>query len=307
MDGETSRAKHGRVEEWIAFGLLYVVWGSTYFAIRIAVRSWPPFSAAGLRFVIAGGLPLLVLRARGEPWPSARQWRNATIVGGCLMLGGNGLVTWAEQTISSSLAALLVAVTPMWFVVLEALRPGGVRPTRRTLLGLAIGFCGVALLIGPDAVRSELGAPPLFGLLLLMLASILWAFGSLFGKHSEKPRSLWMASALQMLCGGGLLIALALALGEPARIPPAAFGAEALGSLVYLIVAGSWLGFGSYVWLLDHVPSARLSTYAFVNPLVAVVLGVSLLHEPWSLGLVWSALLILGGIVVIQFPVRAAR
>jgi drug/metabolite transporter (DMT)-like permease len=288
----------------LAFALLYLVWGSTYLAIRIAVRTLPPLTVAGARFLVAGGVPLAVLRARGAPWPTRLELRNAAIVGGCLMLGGNGLVSWAEQTVSSSLAALLVAITPMWFVLFEALRPGGQRPTRRTLLGLSIGFLGVAYLIGPDKVRRELGAPPIAGLCGLLLASMSWAFGSLFGKYSARPKSLWMTSALQMLCGGALLLALAVAIGEPAQLSRAGLTAEALGCVVYLIVFGSWLGFGSYSYLLDRVTPASLGTYAFVNPLVAVLLGVWWLGEPLTPSMGWAGALILLGVVIVQLPIE---
>jgi drug/metabolite transporter (DMT)-like permease len=288
----------------LAFALLYVVWGSTYLAIRIAVRTLPPFTVGGVRFMIAGAVPLAVLRARGVPWPSKLELRNAAIVGGCLMLGGNGLVGWAEQTVSSSLAALLVSITPMWFVTFEALRPGGQRPTRRTALGLLVGFLGVAYLIGPDNVRRDLGAPPIVGLCALLLASTSWAFGSLFGKYSARPKSLWMTSALQMLCGGALLLASGVLLGEPARLTRAALTPAALGCVGYLIVFGSWLGYGSYTYLLDRVTPASLGTYAFVNPLVAVLLGVWLLGEPLTASMGWAGMLILTGVVIVQLPIE---
>jgi len=292
----------------LAFSLLYVVWGSTYFAIRIAVRTLPPFGLAGVRFAIAGGLPLLFMRLRGAPWPTARQWRNAAIAGGCLMLGGNGLVSWAEQSVSSSLAALLIAVTPLWFVLLEALRPNGTRPSVRGLFGLVVGFIGVAWLIGPDGMRRDLGSPPLFGIALCLLACASWAFGSLFAKHSDRPESAFMTSALQMLCGGVELVVVSALAGEswlaPSAGPPLT---EAWLALVYLIVFGSWLGFGSYMWLLQRVSPEKLSTYAYVNPLVAVLLGVWLLDEPFTASLLGPALLVLAGVVIVQLPAARAR
>jgi drug/metabolite transporter (DMT)-like permease len=295
------------LELCLAFALLYVVWGSTYLAIRIAVHTLPPFTTAGLRFFIAGALPLLVLRARGEPWPSPREWRNATVVGACLMLGGNGLVSWAELTVSSSLAALLVASVPMWFVVLDAIRPGGSPLRLRVAVGLILGLCGVALLVGPDNVRRELGAPPLLGLAAVLFASLSWAFGSLFGKHSAHPKSLWMTSALQMMCGGLLLLIVGIAAGEPQQLTAAAFTHRALASLAYLIAFGSWLGFGSFSYLLERVSPATLGSYAFVNPLVAVLLGVWILGEPLTAGLGWAALLILCGIAIVQLPLERMR
>lgn len=294
-----------RLGVWLAFAFLYVLWGSTYLAIRIGVRNWPPFLFAGTRFVIAGLVPMLVLRAHGTPWPSRRQWRNALVVGVCLSLGGNGLVTWAEQTVSSGVAALLIAITPMWFVLIDGLRPGGRVPRGRTLLGLLIGFSGVVYLLGPADLRAELGSPPLISLLVIVLASLLWAGGSLYGKHAEQPSSTWMWSAAQMLCGGVALVVIGLLAGETSRLSARSLEPSALGAIAYLIVFGSWLGFGSYVWLLQRVSPARLSTYAFVNPIVAVLLGAIVLDEPLTAGLGQAALLILGGVIVVQAPGRA--
>jgi drug/metabolite transporter (DMT)-like permease len=220
------------------------------------------------------------------------------------MLGGNGLVSWAELTVSSSLAALLVASVPMWFVLLDVIRPGGTRARLRVALGLVVGLAGVALLVGPDNVRRELGAPPLLSLGALLFASLSWAFGSLFGKHSAHPKSLWMTSALQMLCGGLLLLVVGTAAGELAQLRAAAFSHSAVGALVYLIAFGSWLGFGSFSYLLERVSPATLGTYAFVNPLVAVLLGVWILGEPLTASLGWAALLILCGVVVVQLPLE---
>jgi drug/metabolite transporter (DMT)-like permease len=301
-----THAPVNRVGVVIAFALLYVVWGSTYFAIRVGVQVWPPFTMAGARFVVAGLLPMLVLRARGVPLPTARQWRNALVVGSCLALGGNGLVTWAEQTVSSSVAALLIAITPMWFVLLEALRPGGRAPGMRVLLGLCVGFGGVVFLLGPSELRDELGSPPLVSLFAIVVASLLWAGGSLYGKHHEQPSSVWMWSAAQMLSGGLALCAIALVTGEPSQLTAAIWSDVGLGSVVYLIVFGSWLGFGSYVWLLGRVSPAQLSTYAYVNPIVAVALGATFLGEPVTSGLVQAGLLILGGVILVQLPARAS-
>lgn len=289
----------------IAFALLYIVWGSTYFAIRIGVRVWPPFTMAGARFVIAGALPMLVLRWRGTPLPNAHQWRNAAVVGSCLSLGGNGLVTWAEQTVTSSVAALLIAITPMWFVLLDALRPGGRIPSGRIVLGLIVGFGGVVYLLGPSELRSALGSPPVASLLVIVIASLLWAGGSLYGKYNDQPRSVWMWSAAQMLCGGVALCVIALATGEPWQLTAAIASEAGVGSVLYLIVFGSWLGFGSYVWLLGRVSPAQLSTYAYVNPIVAVLLGAVFLDEPVTPGLVQAGLLILTGVILVQLPARA--
>lgn len=301
----SSRPPPARLAIVVAFALLYTVWGSTYFAIRIGVRSWPPFSMAGARFVLAGLVPMVVLRLRRVPWPTARQWGNAAVVGTSLALGGNGLVTWAEQRVSSSLAALLIATTPMWFVLIEAVRPNGRAPSARTLFGLALGFGGVVSLIGPAELRKGLGSPPIDALLVIVLASFLWAGGSLYGKHHEQPRSVWMWSAVQMFSGGLALCLVAITRGELSQLTAAALSPSGWGSVVYLIVFGSWLGFGSYIWLLGNVSPAQLSTYAFVNPIVAVALGAVFLDEPVTPGLGIAALLILSGVIIVQLPARA--
>lgn len=288
---------------WLAFALLYVVWGSTYLAIRIAVAVFPPLGLAGLRFLIAGGLPLLWLRARGQPWPARVHWINASIVGACLMLGGNGLVSWAEQSISSSLAALLLAVTPLWFTLFEALRPGGQRPTLRAAAGLLLGFIGVLLLIGPEKMREELGAPPVIGMTAVVVAGASWAFGTMYSRHNASPASALEASALHMFCGGVELLLVSVLSGESwTPKQPDTFGAWT--AFVYLIVAGSWLGFGSYTWLVPRVSPSKLSTYAYVNPLVAVFLGVWLLDEPSGPKLLVPTLAILLGVVLVQLPAR---
>jgi drug/metabolite transporter (DMT)-like permease len=294
-----------RLKIVIAFALVYTVWGSTYLAIRIAVATLPPFTLAGARFVIAGVLPMIVLRLRGVPLPTAAQWRNAAIVGLCLSLGGNGLVTWAEQRVSSSVAALLLAITPLWFVLFDGLRPSGRAPSRMALLGLLLGFAGVAWMLGPSSVRQELGSPPLFELFVLTLASMLWVAGSLYGKHHDKPQNVWMWTAAQMLCGGLGLVVVAAVSGEVARWPTLQVAPEALLAVLYLIAFGSWLGYGSYVWLLEHVSPAQLSTYALVNPAVAVVLGTWLLAEPWTPALGVGALSILSGVALVQLSQAA--
>ncbi len=302
-----TRAPPSRAAVVLAFALLYVVWGSTYFAIRVGVQVWPPFTMAGTRFLIAGLLPMAILYARGVPLPNLQQWRNAAVVGTALSLGGNGLVTWAEQTVSSSVAALLIAITPMWFVLLDALRPAGRVPAGRILVGLVIGFGGVVYLLGPDDLRQELGSPPIAALLVIVLASLLWAAGSLYGKYHEQPSSVWMWSAAQMTCGGLALCVIALVIGEPLQLTAAIWSVSGVGSVVYLIIFGSWLGFGSYVWLLSHVSPARVSTYAYVNPIVAVMLGAAFLDEPLTAGLVQAGCLILLGVLLVQLPERASR
>ncbi len=247
---------------------LYLVWGSTYLAIRVALAGFPPFFMAGIRFVVAGGLLYLVLRLRGTSAPTRRQWRDTLIVGGLLLLGGNGGVVVAEQTVASGLTALGVATVALW----SALFAGfwGHWPRKLEWLGLAVGFAGVALLNFEGSLRAS----P-FGAVALLVATVSWALGSMWSRHLELPTGL-MASAAEMLGGGGLLLAAGAATGE--RWPHVQPG-RPLWALAYLVVFGSWVGFSAYVFLLRRVRPALATSYAYVNPVVAIALGVALLGE----------------------------
>lgn len=288
----------------VAFATVYIVWGSTYLAIRVAVETLPPFLLAATRFLIAGSMMFAFLRLRGTAMPTRNQWRNAGIAGVMMLLGGNGLVVWAEQTVSSSLTALLVALTPVWFALLDWLRPGGKRPAVYIWAGILVGFIGVALLVtghnssGVNVTRNPLGVGA------LVLAGFSWAAGSLWSRYHDKPESPWMNAALQMLCGGAALLALSLSCGEPAHFHFAQASLKSYWSFLYLVVFGSWIGFSAYVWLLKATTPASLATYAYVNPVIAVLLGRLLLNEPLGLRTLWAAAIILAGVVITTLPRR---
>ncbi|HMJ89607.1 MAG TPA: EamA family transporter [Candidatus Acidoferrum sp.] len=286
-----------------AFAAIYIVWGSTYLAIRVVVETLPPFLSAGARFLVAGAMLLLLLRARGTPMPSRDQWRAATVTGVLLLLGGNGLVVWAEQSISSGFTALLVALAPVWFALLEWLRPNGVRPRTKTVVGIIIGFIGVAMLV--NARGSSQGQTHWLGILAVLLAGFLWAAGSLYSKHKNSGGSPWMNAAAQMLCGGVALALTGLLFGEPFRTDWAGVSGRSLAALVYLIVFGSWIGFSAYVWLLKASTPARVSTYAYVNPVIAVLLGWAMLGETLDWRMLWGALVIVVGVITITVPQSA--
>jgi len=305
MKASTSPLPPSRTLLTLAFAAIYLVWGSTYLAIRVGVETLPPFLMAGCRFLLAGGLLLAWLRLRGVPWAGYVHWRNAAIGGTLLLLGGNGLVVWAEQSVTSSLAALIIATTPVWFALLEWLRPGGTRPALQTVVGIAVGFAGVALLIGGQDHRAHPGNVSLTGALALVLAGLSWAAGSLFAKHAPKPASPWMSVAMQMVCGGLALLLVALLRGEPGRV--GIISSRSVAAFFYLVVFGSWIGFSAYVWLLKVSTPARVSTYAYVNPVIAVFLGWALLGEPLTVRLFWSALIILAGVIIITLPKSAAK
>lgn len=276
-----------------AFGAVYILWGSTYLAIRFAIETIPPFLMAGTRFLIAGSLLYAWSRWKGAPKPTARHWRSAAIIGGLMLFFGNGGVTWAEQVIPSGIAALLVATVPMWIVFIDWLWHRAARPHVRVLIGLVIGVIGAVVLTGPGAFVGASGVNP-FGALALLIATISWAFGSLYSRKAPLPASPLLGPAMEMLAGGLFLYFLAFIMGEPAHVNLDALSFRSMFSLGYLVIFGSLLGFTSYIWLLRVTSAARVSTYAFVNPVIAVFLGWALAGEPLTL-----QTLIAAGIIVI--------
>jgi len=286
-----------------AFAAIYVVWGSTYLAIRVAVETLPPFLTAGVRFLTAGGLLYAFLLARGFAKPSRAHWHNALVTGVLLLVGGNGLVMWAEQRISSGFTALLVALAPVWFALLDWSRPRGVRPQFKTLVGIVIGFLGVLMLVNGRGGLT--GNTQWWGVLAVIAAGICWAGGSLYSKYTPDVASPWMNAAAQMICGGAALLVAGLLLGEPFRTDWGRVSGRSLAALTYLIVFGSWIGFSAYVWLLKTTTPSRVSTYAYVNPVIAVFLGWALLGESVNASMLWGALVILAGVITITVPPAA--
>ncbi len=281
-----------------AFICIYTVWGSTYLAIRYAVATLPPFLMAGARFLFAGGLMVGWARLRGAPAPTRREWKSTIIIGALLLLGGNGGVVWAETRVTSSLAALLVATVPLWMALGDWLRPRGVRPTARTALGLALGFGGVVVLIGPRNLVGG-GDVSLAGVIAIMVGCMAWSVGSLYARSADLPRSPVLATGMEMLAGGVLMTLLGLVRSEHVGLTAAAFTPRALAALGYLVVAGSLLGFTSYVWLLRVSTPARVGTYAYVNPVIAVLLGTLIAGETLNPRAALAAVIIVSAVVVI--------
>lgn len=267
------RAPAARVA--LAFAAIYLLWGSTYLAIRIAVAEVPPLLMAAARMLAAGGVLYLVARRTGAPAPTEREWRGAALGGGLLFLLGNGSLAWAEQRVPSALAALVMALIPLFAVLLEAAGGEGPRPGGRVALGLGLGLGGVGVL----AAGSPAHGPGLdrVAALVLLVGALAWAVGSTPRIGRLLPRSRLMGAAAQMLTGGALLLVAGIGAGEGARFALGGLSARALLAVGYLVVFGSLVGFTAYNWLLGVVPASRVATYAFVNPLVAVLLG-------WSLG-----------------------
>jgi drug/metabolite transporter (DMT)-like permease len=282
----------------LAFAIVYVVWGSTYLGMRVAIETMPPFLMGGVRFLLAGALLALWVAARERPgWPTRGQWGWAAASGALLMVGGNGGVAWAEaRGVPSGVVALLAASLALWMVLLDWLRPGGRRPAPLVWAGLALGLVGVSVLVGPGALAGGRGVDPL-GAMCVLGGSLAWAVGSLLSTSARRPPSALAGSALQMGCGGAMLLVLALAHGDFARAaPPSARSVAAVG---YLVVFGSLVAFTAYVWLLQHAAPSKVATYAYVNPLVAVGLGAALGGEPLSARVLAAAGVIVGAVALI--------
>ena len=261
-----------------AFATVYLVWGSTYLAIRYAVETLPPFIMAGARFVLAGAILALWSYWRDGARATRVNWRAATIAGGFLLLGGNGMVVWAEQRVPSGLTALLVATMPLWMVIVAWVKPGGRAPSIGVAAGILLGIGGLLLLVGPSSVSGQ--AVDRVGAVALTLAALSWAIGSLYSRTAPLPANPIFATGLEMIAGGVLLLILGTALGEWRVLGTSHASAASIAGFAYLVVFGSLLGFTAFAWLIRVSTPARVSTYAFVNPVVAVFLGWLIAHEP---------------------------
>ncbi len=286
---------------WAAMLSIYIVWGSTYLAMRIGVQTIPPFVMAGVRFILAGGILLISQWLRGERMPPLRQWRSAVIVGLFLLLGGNGLVVWAEQTVPSGIAALLVGMTPLWIVLLEMIFFRR-RPSWLVLGGVLIGLVGMIVLIGPSELTGLHGDINLLGGVAVVIGALSWAGGSLYSRNADLPASAFLFNGMEMLSGGVALLLLATVTGEWSRLNVAAISLNSWLGFLYLVFIGSLVGFSSYTWLLrSGAPTMLVSTYAYINPVVAVVIGNLLVQEPLTPRVVLAALIIVSGVVLITF------
>jgi drug/metabolite transporter (DMT)-like permease len=284
-----------------AFVAIYVFWGSTYLAIKYAIQTLPPFLMAGSRFLIAGSILMVWARLSGDYHrPTRTQWRTSFIVGTLLLLGGNGLVVFAEHYISSSLAALLIAIEPLWIVILSWLWLGMAKPNLRVIAGLVIGFAGVWLLVNGHASDAQVaGASEWFGIVAVIIASLSWAAGSIYGLRGDTPRSPLLASGTQMLAGSIPLLIVGLVRGEASSFDASAVSWHSILGLSYLIVFGSLVGFTAYSWLLKNARPSMVATYAYVNPVVAVLLGWMIAGESMSGQMLLGAGIVVGSVVLI--------
>jgi drug/metabolite transporter (DMT)-like permease len=283
-----------------AFAAVYLVWGSTYLGIKYAIETLPTFLMGGMRFVVAGAI--LLIWARFSPdyeKPKFVHWRTSFIVGALLLVGGNGGVVLAQHYIPSSLAALLVAVEPFWIVLLSWLWLGNSRPNFKVILGLIVGFIGVWLLIGGDGISNGNGTGQILGAVLTMGAALSWAIGSIYGIRTPSPKSSLLAAGMQMFSGGILMTLVGILTGEWSRFNIANVSVNSWLALIYLIIFGSIIGFTAYSWLMKNVAPELASTYAYVNPVIAVILGWAIAGESLTGQMLLGAGIIVGSVVLI--------
>lgn len=290
-----------------ALAAVYVLWGSTYLAIAVAIETIPPLLMAGVRYLIAGSLLYGWSRWRGAARPARLHWRSAVLIGGLLLLGGNGGLVWAEQRVASGTAALLVSMMPLWLVLLDWLRPGGTRPGWKVFAGIGLGLAGLILLVRPTSGGSGGSSGHLdpLGVGVLIVGAMSWAWGSLRSREVPLPESPLLATAMEMLSGGALLVLGGLVLGEGAQLHLAGITLRSSLALVYLITAGALVGFTAFVWLLRVASPVVVGTYAYVNPIVAVFLGWLILGEPLTGRTLAAAAVIISGVVLITLSRRA--
>ncbi|MDQ6861435.1 MAG: EamA family transporter [Verrucomicrobiota bacterium] len=294
-------AQPPRLAIFAAFAGVYIIWGSTYLAILFAIRTIPPLLMAGTRFLLAGAILYTIARITGARAGRAIEWRTAAIVGACLLVGGNGGVTLAEQYIPSGLAALLVATVPLYIALLSWIFGMAERPGWLAAVGLAGGFVGVGVLVGPALRFSGGGESPhaWIGMVILLCSSLLWSAGSLYSQRAQNAPSPFLAAGQQMLCGGALMFAIGALRGELANVHPSAMSNVSLGAFVYLVLIGGIIGYASYAYLLRYCEPAKVATYAYVNPIVAVLLGAFFAGEKLNARTLVAAALIIGSVAIV--------
>ncbi len=283
-----------------AFAALYVIWGSTYLGIRLAIETIPPLLMAGARFVAAGLIMYVIAWSQGIGRSTWANWRTSLIIGACLLLGGNGGVTISEQHIDSGLAALIVAIVPIYIVLLGWATGMAPKPSPIVWLALIGGFVGVGILFGPALHFSSNDARhPAIGISILLVSSFIWSAGSLYSRTAKHAASPFLTAAQQMLCGGALLLLAGIVTRELPRFHPGSISMLSLASFVYLVIIGAVVGYTAYIWLLRHCEPAKVATYAYVNPIVAVLLGALFAGETLTMRMLIAAGLIIGSVALV--------
>ena len=294
-------ATASRTKILLAFAAVYIIWGSTYFAILLAIETLPPALMVGTRFFVAGGIMYIWLRMRGAEAPTAIHWRSAAILGVLMPVLGTGVVVWAEKRVPSGTASLLVAIEPVWIVLLLWLRPGGGRPKGAVIAGVVLGLAGLYMLVDPGGGTRQRN---LVAEGVLLLAALSWAIGSLYSRTAPLPKEEFLGTAMRMLAASVVLIAVGLATGETKHFALAATSATSWMALLYLITFGSIVAYSAYVWLLRAVNPTLVSTYAFVNPVVAVLLGWAFAREPLNGRMIAATAVIVGAVAMITLGQR---
>jgi drug/metabolite transporter (DMT)-like permease len=283
-----------------AFAALYVIWGSTYLAILFAIETIPPLLMAGTRFLLAGFIMYAIARAQGAPHGSLANWRTALFIGGCLLLGGNGGVTLAEQYVPSGLASVMVATVPIYIALLAWWSGIAPRPTPIVWLGLAGGFAGVAILLGPALHFSpDEARHPGIGMIILLFSSFIWSAGSIYSRKAKSASPPLLLAGQQMICGGALLALVGFFMGEHHRFGASRISLLSIGAFAYLVIIGALVGYTAYIFLLRHCDPAKVATYAYVNPIVAVLLGALFAGEALTMRTMLAAGLIIGSVALV--------
>ncbi len=299
-DGRSFMAAPKRSRVLIAFAALYLIWGSTYLGIRFAIETIPPFLMAGARFMSAGLIMYVIAWSQGIGKSTWANWRTSLIIGACLLLAGNGGVTISEQHIDSGLAALIVAIVPIYIVLLGWATGMAPRPSPIVWLALVGGFVGVGILFGPALhFSSEQGRHPAIGISILLVSSFIWSAGSLYSRTAKHAASPFLTAAQQMLCGGALLLLAGVVTGELPQFHPGSISISSLASFVYLVIIGAVVGYTAYIWLLRHCEPTKVATYAYVNPIVAVLLGAVFAGETLTMRTLIAAGLIIGSVALV--------
>jgi drug/metabolite transporter (DMT)-like permease len=299
-DDHCSMAASKRTIVIVAFAALYLIWGSTYLGIKFSIETIPPFLMAGARFVLAGVIMYAIAWSQGIGESNWRNWRTSLIIGACLLLGGNGGVTISEQYIDSGLAALIVAIVPIYIVLLAWATGMATRPAPIMWMGLAGGFVGVGVLFGPGLRLHAIGGRnPAIGISILLITTLIWSAGSLYSRVAKHAPSPFLTAAQQMICGGMLLLLAGIVTGEWRRFHPGSISILSLASFVYLVLIGAVVGYTAYIWLLRHCEPAKVATYAYVNPIVAVLLGALFAGETITVRTLIAAALIIGSVALV--------
>jgi drug/metabolite transporter (DMT)-like permease len=314
MDGACGMKKKAKVNSVYVVGIallsVYLFWGGTYAGMKVAIETMPPFLMAGIRFFTAGAVLYIIARLSGAKRPARREWRSSAIVGALLLLGGNGLVAWSEQRVSSSIASLIVAAVPVWMMLMGWFGRGGKRPNTGVIAGIVLGLLGIAVLVFQPGQGGNETATDLVGIITLLAASVSWAVGSMYSRSARMPDSPLMSTAAQMLTGGLLLIVFSYFTGDWSKLDVPGISLRSYAALGYLVVFGSIVGYTAYIWLLKNADASLVSTYAFVNPVVAVLLGWLLVGEQLTVNTLTAAIIIIAAVVLVTIfrgrPQKAA-